>query len=57
MAAVTALGEMPSLTGCAATILGVNIGVKDGDSTLRLFFGLQLLSSISGAARDVRLTR
>ena len=42
-AAVAALGEMPTLTGCAFPLLGVKAGVKDGDSTLRDFFGLYRL--------------
>ena len=42
--AVAALGEMPTLAGTAFPILGVNVGVKAGDSTLSDFFALQMLS-------------
>ena len=40
-AAAAAFGEIPSFAGCALLVLGVNVGVKAGDSTLRDFFGLQ----------------
>lgn len=40
-AATAALGEMPSLAGCALAAFGVKVGVKAGDSTLRDFLGLQ----------------
>lgn len=46
VAAAAAFGDMPSLTGCAAAVLGVKAGVKDGESTLRLFFELQDLSLV-----------
>lgn len=44
VAAAAAFGEIPSLAGCAAAVFGVKLGVKDGDSTLRLFFWLHVLS-------------
>lgn len=40
-AAAAALGEIPSLAGCAFAVLGVKFGVNAGDSTLSDFFGLQ----------------
>lgn len=40
-AAAAAFGEMPIFAGWALAPFGVNAGVKEGDSTLRDFFGLQ----------------
>lgn len=40
-AAAAALGDMPSLAGCAFVVFGVKFGVKAGDSTLSDFFRLQ----------------
>jgi hypothetical protein len=43
VAAPAALGDRPSdLAGCAMAVCGVKLGVKDGDSTLRLFFAFAL---------------
>ena len=43
-AAVAAFGDSP-LTVCAFAALGVKFGVKDGDSTLRLFLALLALGN------------
>ena len=57
VAAAAAFGEMPSLAGCAAAVFGVKLGVKDGDSTLRLFFWLHVLSFGLLATWRAKLTR
>ncbi len=44
VAAAAALGEMPIVDGCTFVVLGVKVGVKEGESTLSDFFWLSKLS-------------
>lgn len=46
-AAVAALGDMPNFAGCALAGLGVSVGVKAGESTLRALFALQWINTPS----------
>jgi len=48
LAAAAAFGDRPRLfVGCAFAVFGVNVGVNEGESTLRLFFWLQYDQRIS----------